>query len=170
MTARLKALIESHPELHWMRDRFDAAIAEIDNTFDEGRLYVVVSDESLLKHGAHYLIYGSEWTMAVLGCSGRAVLKRIGVPTILEIDLPLRISSVYMRKQLAVRLLNEWTRLACNLPDWSAPIDFSFCLRESIPAKYVVGHSHPAALKDQHENYTVYRTAEPTCIHCRSIK
>jgi hypothetical protein len=50
-----------------MRDRVDAAIAEIENELDPGRLYVVADDAVLLKHAAHYMIYGSEWISAVLG-------------------------------------------------------------------------------------------------------
>lgn len=167
MTARLRAIVEHNTELHWMQSRLDAAIREIDNTLDEGRLYVVADDTFLLKHAAHYLIYGSEWIAAVLSTPGRSVLKAIGAPTLLEIDLPLSMSSFQTRTALAVRLLNEWTRFSCNKPDWSAPIDFSFCLQSNIPSSCIVGHSHPAELHDPWNNREVYQSHATTCAGCR---
>lgn len=56
MTTKLKAIIGGTKELAWMKSCVDAAIAEIGNTLDPGRVYVVADDTALLKHGAHYLI------------------------------------------------------------------------------------------------------------------
>lgn len=166
MTAKLRTIIEGNTELHWMRDRVDEAVREVDNTLDEGRLYVVADDDVLLKHAAHYLIYGSEWITAVLGSPGHRVLKTMGVPTLLEIDLPLSMSSFQTRKELAVKMLNEWTRFACNAPDWSAPIDFSFCLRAHVSASCIAGHSHPAELYDPLNGGTLYRPLKTACTYC----
>ncbi|SCX28571.1 hypothetical protein DSM25558_4507 [Agrobacterium sp. DSM 25558] len=165
MTAR-RAIIEKNTDLHWTRNRVEEAIREVGNTLDEGRLYVVADDTSLLKYAAHYLIYGSEWMTAVLSDPARNVLKTIGAPTLLEIDLPLSMSSFRTRKELAIKMLNEWTRFACNKPDWSAPIDFSFCLRSSIPACCIVGHSHPAELRDPLDGRGLYRSPVTVCDHC----
>jgi len=166
MTAKLRMIIEKNAELHWMRDRVDEAVREVDNTVDEARLYVVADDAFLLQHAAHYLIYGSEWITAVLGSSGRRVLKNIGVPTLLEIDLPLSMSGPQTRMELAARMLNEWTRFTCNTPDWSAPIDFSFCLRVDIPASCIVGHSHPAKLRDPLNGRDLYHSPKTVCAYC----
>lgn len=166
MTERLRSIIAENAELHWMRDRVDEAIREVNNTLDEGRLFVVADDTALVKYAAHYLIYGSEWITAVLGHSGHRVLRTIGVPTLLEIDLPLSMSSFQTRKELAVKLLDEWTRFTCNSPDWSAPIDFSFLLRSTIPASCVVGHSHPAELRDPLNGKTLYRSPRTACAFC----
>jgi len=166
MTAQVRAIVDGSQELAWMRDRVDAAIAEIENELDPGRLYVVADDAVLLKHAAHYMIYGSEWISAVLGAAGRRVLLDRGVPTLLEIDLPLGMSSMQTRTELATKMLREWTRQACNRPDWSAPIDFSFCLRTDIPPAWIVGHSHPAELRDPLEQGRIYRSRVVTCAHC----
>lgn len=93
--------------------------------------------------------YGGAWIAAVLSTSGRGVLKTIGAPTLLEIDLPLSMNSFQTCTELAVIMLNEWTRFSCNKPEWSAPIDFSFCLKSNIPSSCAIGHSHPAELHDQ---------------------
>ncbi|WP_157223270.1 hypothetical protein [Rhodovulum sp. PH10] len=130
-----------------------------------GRLYVVADDRTLVKYAAHYLIYGSEWLLAVLGPVGADILKGRGVPTLVEIDLPLHMAGDYSRKALARCLLNEWTRFVCNRPDWLASIDFSFCLLQNIPPECVAGHSHPAELRDPIEG-AVYQASKTTCIHC----
>lgn len=166
MAARLHGIVESNPSLAWMKDRLNAAISEIDNEIDVGRLYVVVDDTGLLEEAAHYLIYHSEWIVAVLGEAGRPVLRSRGVPTLLEIDLPLRMASRFARKELALVMLCEWTRCICNEPDWSAPIDFSFCLDEDIAAEFIVGHSHPRELPDPLERGIVHRTKRHHCKAC----
>lgn len=168
MTARLRAIVESHPELNWIKARIDSFISEINNTRDIGRLYVSADDGSLRKHAAHYLIYGSEWITAVLGPPGHRVLRSIGVPTFIEVDLPLHMSNPETLTAFARKMLSEWTRLTCNLPDWSAPIDFTFEFQRTIPANCIVGHSHPTELKDPLDQYRVYRASNGTCAQCRN--
>lgn len=167
MTERLRAIADALPEPTSLKVRLPEAIKAVDNTLDEGRLYVVADDQALIKHAAHYLIYGSEWISAVLGHSYRHVLKQDGVPTLLKIDMPLRISSLFTRREFAAKMLREWTRLTCNRSDWSAPIDFTFILQTDIPPEWVVGHSHPSALADPLEHYRAYRTPISECAHCR---
>jgi hypothetical protein len=166
MTTQLRSLVETHEELFWLRTRLDDAIARIDNTIDNGRLYVVADDTSLLDYAAHYLIYGSEWIAAVLGGGYRHVLLKTGTPTLLEIDLPLRVSSTGIRKELANKMLAEWTRHACNRPDWHAPIDFTFGLHADIPPAWIVGHTHPAELRDPLKQRQLYRSPRTTCAYC----
>ncbi len=167
MTQRVHDLVASHESLAALRgDRLSKAIAEIDNTTDDGRLYVVADDTCLLDHAAHYLINGSEWIMAVLGDEGRRFLRAHGTPTLLEIDLPLRMAHPGTLHAFAQALLQEWTRMTCNRPDWSAPIDFTFCLQVDIPASCIVGHTHPTDLRDPHARGATYRSNATTCALC----
>ncbi|WP_312363069.1 hypothetical protein [Ensifer sp.] len=166
LTAKLRTIIEENPELDFMRDRMEAAIQEVNNVTDEGRLYVVADDTALLRFAAHYLIYGSEWIVAVLGEPGRRILRNVGVPTLLEIDLPLSMAGSGVRRELASKMLKEWARFACNTPDWSAPIDFSICLRSDIPASCIVGHTHPIELPDPLQGRSLYRPDATTCAYC----
>jgi hypothetical protein len=166
LKAQAMAIIESHPELHYMKAMLDEAIAEIDNTQDEGRSYVVVSDDGLLKDSAHYLIHGSEWVMSLFDDYGRAFLRRIGAPTLLEIDLPFAVTHSADRRAFAEDLLQEWTRLACNGQEWTAPIDFTFWLAQDLPPAHIVGHSHPAALRNPHDGERIYRSPVTTCKYC----
>lgn len=166
LKAQAEAFIDAHPELHYMKTRLDDAIAEVGNELDQGRAYVVVSDEALLAHSAHYLIHGSEWVMSLFHEDGRSILRRIGAPTLIEIDLPLSVPHSSDRRGLAEDMLQEWTRLACNGQEWIAPINHSFFLVRDIPRECVVGHSHPAKMTNPHDQMGLYHSPIVTCKHC----
>lgn len=167
MTRRLTTLVEENDELAALRGaRLSEAIAQIENTTDDGRLHVVADDAFFLDHAAHYLIYGSEWIMAVLGPEGRRFLRSYGTPTLLEIDLPLRMVHPGSRYEFARVLAREWVRLTCNATDWTSPIDFAFSLAVDIPASCIVGHAHPAEMRDPLEGGRPYRSTVLTCLHC----
>jgi hypothetical protein len=166
LRARALAIIEGHEELHYIRPRLDDAIVRVSNELDHGKAYVVLSDVALLRNSAHYLIHGSEWIMSLFDEYGRTILRRLGVPTLIEIDLPASVTHSAEREQLARATLMEWTRLACNGHEWSAPIDFSFVLIRDLPSRYVVGHSHPTTIIDPHNEMREYRSPVKTCKHC----
>jgi hypothetical protein len=166
LKAQALAIIEAHPELHHMKGNLDEVIAEINNTIDEGRCYVVVSDEGLLKDGGHFLIHGSEWIMSLFDERGRAVLRNIGAPTLIEISLPFSVTHSDDRRGVAKEMLMEWTRVACNGRDWVAPISHSFWLIKDVPPSNIVGHSHPAVINDPHDGGRIYRSPTTTCKYC----
>lgn len=166
LKARALAIVEVHPELQYMRSQFDKTVAEIDNTLDDGRCYVVVSDEGLLHQAAHYLIHGSEWVMALFDEYGRRFLRGIGAPTLIEINLPFTATHSSDRSGFAEDMLMEWTRLACNGNEWVAPINITFTLSQNVPAECIVGHSHPAILRNPHDCEHLYHLPVTTCKHC----
>jgi hypothetical protein len=125
-----------------------------------------LSDEALLRDSAHYLIHGSEWIMSLFDERGRRILKRLGAPTFIEIDLPATMTHGNDRDQLARVMLMEWTRLACNGHEWSAPVDFSFFLVQDVPPACVVGHSHPEKMIDPHDGMREYRSPITSCKFC----
>lgn len=166
LTERMRAFVESEPELAWLRDRLNDYIARNTNTIDDGRLYVVAGDEAMIGHFGHYLIYGSEWISAVLGAYGRRVLLNRGTPTIIEVDLPMKCMSHSMRTEFARVMLREWTRLICNEPDWIAPIEFGITLQFDLPPEFVVGHYHPQEIIDPLNGYEPYRPSSTICAYC----
>jgi hypothetical protein len=166
LRARVAAIIEAHPEIHYHRAKLDRAMEKANN--DHGKAYVVLSDAGLLKDSAHYLIHGSEWMMSLFDDRGRDILKCLGAPTLIEIDLPASMTHSATREHLAKVMLKEWTRLACNGHEWSAPIDFAFTLIRDVPPQYIVGHSHPATMSDPHDEMRTYRSPVTTCRYCAS--
>jgi hypothetical protein len=166
LKARALAIIEAHEELHYFKSQLDRAIAEVNNELDHGKTYVVLSDEAMLRDSAHYLIHGSEWIMALFDERGRRVLRGLGAPTFIEIDLPGAMTHSDDRNQLARVMLMEWIRLACNGHEWSAPVDFSFLLIRDVPPACVVGHSHPVKMTDPHDGMREYRSPVTSCKFC----
>jgi hypothetical protein len=119
---------------------------------------------------AHYLIHGSEWIMALFDEYGRRFLRGIGTPTLLEIDLPFTVTNSSDRRGFAEDILMEWTRLTCNGQEWIAPINITFTLSRNVPATCIVGHSHPAALRNPHDGERIYRSPVTTCKYCAPDK
>uniref|UniRef100_Q07NU6 Uncharacterized protein n=1 Tax=Rhodopseudomonas palustris (strain BisA53) TaxID=316055 RepID=Q07NU6_RHOP5 len=166
LKARVLTIIEAHQELHYFRSELDRAIAEVGNELDHGKAYVILSDEAMLRDSAHYLIHGSEWIMSLFDERGRRILRGLGVPTFIEIDLPTAMTHSDDRDQLARAMLMEWTRLACNGHEWSAPIDLSFMLIRDVPPECIVGHTHPARMTDPHDGMREYRPSVTWCKFC----
>jgi hypothetical protein len=110
-------------------------------------VYFVLDQRHLLRYSGHYLIYGSEWLCSVFG-KHRALLREHGVPTLLDVAFPLSSTSASDRRQLARHLLHEWTRLSIMDLQQSRVVDFSFAVRERIPAEMIVGHIHPSSIND----------------------
>jgi len=167
LTRSLEARVAAEPSLASARCDLERLIAEVDNGIDEGRLYVVLDDTFMVRHSAHYLIYGSEWASAVLGRAGLRNLLVQGAPTMILIDLPLRRVEFQFRTALASRLLQEWTRLRVNRANWSAPIDFTFSLHVDIPPACVIGHYHPPdPLPDPFAGYEPRTGLQTHCAYC----
>ena len=166
LKASALAIINAHPELHYMLPTLDQNIAKIDSPIDDGRCYVVVSDKGLLDHAAHYLIHGSEWITSLFDEYARRFLRDIGAPTLLEIDLPFTATNYSDRRAFAEDMLMEWTRLTCNGEEWIAPINISFLLVNDLPAECIVGHSHPPTLRNPHDRERLYSSPVITCKHC----
>lgn len=102
----------------------------------------------------------------LLGWSAHRALRRRGVPTILQIDLPFGLASDSTRRHFARTLLQEWTRVEVDKPDWTPALDFTICLRHDLPAEFVTGHYHPAKLKDPFHGQMLVKSASTRCPAC----
>lgn len=168
MEAMVRRIVEEEEDLAWMRPNIDQRLAEFDaRERDTGKVYVCLDDRPQLDYIGHYALYGPEWLQAFFSFSGFRVLRSRGVPTILELDLPLELTSDHIRQELATDLLQEWTRITVNHPTWTPQIDFTISLRHELSAEYVVGHYHPKALKCPYHQNMVVRTAVTECPSCR---
>jgi hypothetical protein len=169
LAEELRALVARNERFAWLLPRLEDRIAELERSFgsiDEGRCYVVLDDRALLERAAHYLIYGSEWMCAVVNGRVLGPLLEHGVPTMLEIELPLQFASPSQREQLARKLLHEWTRQIATRPKRVAVVDFTFALRLDLDPEFVVGHYHPKVLHDPLNAYRLYRPKHTSCRYC----
>lgn len=167
----VRRIVREEADLAWMQpgieerlDSFEAADR------DTGNVFIIVDDRGMIERDGNYLLYGSEWITCVFDERGRRVLRRLGVPTVIEIDFPLAEAPIYYLPGLARSLLQEWTRIKVNQPDWVPHIDFSFCLKRDVPPTWVVGHHHPESVSDPYHSHIMRRTEVRTCPTCLAAK
>jgi len=169
LTEQLRTIVREEEGLEHFRPKVEALIAKFDSRDrDTDRLYLSADERSLIEDAGHYLIYGSEWIQCVLGWGAHTVLRERGVPTIVDVCLPLNTQSSQTRQELAGKLLHEWTRARVEVRNGDIrDIDFSFILREAVPSSWVLSHHHPAYVPDPYYHGTKRVTRDPTCPACR---
>jgi hypothetical protein len=120
--------------------------------------FVVLDDRFILEYAGHYLIYGSEYLSAiVVGLQKEIVglskhdLKKIGIPTMFEIQMPIRYASYSDLCQL-VRVVNN----SIFEDELFYDLDFTFQLNQALKSEYFVGHYHPNKIRDPLYGYTSY--------------
>lgn len=118
----------------------------------EGRVFLALDDRHLIERAGHYMIYGSEFLLAVanhLEGLGSVInndhLKSIGKPTIIEVSLPM---------EMIEKSDLQWLVTAVNDAIYenteSQLIDFTFELRKTLKPSTVVGSFHPEGMLDYH--------------------
>ncbi len=126
------------------------AIASVRNVYmDDSRLYVILDDRVLLKYAGHYLLYGSEYVIAVgaeisreAGMDCRQLLKTIGTPTLFRIRLPINYIHKNDIMELAADISNMWEEYSDST---ESPIkDWTFTMKQSVPGSCIVSHYHPS--------------------------
>jgi hypothetical protein len=167
LEAEVRRIVAEEEDLAWLRPTIESKIAQFDaRERDTGRLYVCADDQPQLDRIGHYMLYGSEWITALLGFSAHATLRRRGVPTMLELDLPFKLATGCTRREFARKLLQEWVRVLLDSPTFVPELDFTVVLRTDLPPDMVVGHYHPKALKDPFSHFTTFQTEAPFCPSC----
>lgn len=163
----VRRIVREEDRLARLRPVIEQRLHDFDHAErDTGRLYLVMDDRGLTNSAGHYLLYGSEWIQSVLGFEAHEALRQRGVPTVLAVDLPLSMVTSHEREQLAETLLQEWTRIKVNKPDWVPELDFTFCLREDIPGAMIVGHFHPNVICDPFYQNIKRRVGQQNCPNC----
>lgn len=153
-----------------LRDRVDLLLEEFKSTNrDIGKLYLVLDDRFLISEAGHYLLYGSEWIMCLLGTYFYPALRSRGIPTIFSVAMPLNLISQSNRTELAKILLQEWTRIKINSLGIIPKKDFTFVLNEIIPPEMIEGHYHPRFLYDPHCGGVKRENKIITCSCCKNV-
>jgi hypothetical protein len=163
----VRQIVAQEEDLAWLRPTLEQRLADFDaRERDTGRLYVCADDQPQLDRIGHYMLYGSEWIVALLGFSAHSTLRRRGVPTMVELDLPFRMATPGTRREFARKLLQEWVRVLVNGPTFVPALDFTIVLHANVPAQMIVGHYHPAVLRDPFHSFITHKTAINTCPGC----
>jgi hypothetical protein len=123
---------------------------------DHGKLYTVLDKRCLIRHRGHYMIYGSEFLLAIgANLTGqqrwdefdyRQILKHIGIPTIIQTRLLRSLINPSEIEELAYQLHDSWRYNTTKKRPYIK--DFTFILDQSIPPECIVGHSNPEIIFD----------------------
>ncbi len=167
LAAQVHALVMSDDRLKWMRNQIYERIEKFDSVIDEGATYLVLDDRPLIHDSGHYLIYGSEWIACVLGEGNRQPLLERGIPTLIEVELPLNTNPDQGNEDIAKHMLTAWVRYVAHRPAEPVRVDFSFKLQHGVPASMIVGHSHPAEIRDPWDKRRIYRVNSSLCPMCK---
>lgn len=141
---------------------------------ERGRIWLSGDDREMVREYGHYMINGSEYLLALAAKLGtgrfgeedyRLRLRTIGIPTILEVDIPIDLVPPVQQVAVAKMILSEWgqlrTRKALGMS--SSP---SYVVRSDIPSNCIKAHSHPARITDFHHYVPTYTNKTVRCEYC----
>jgi len=153
----------------------DAAIASLGDrsTRERGAIWLASDDREMIEEYGHYVIQGSEFLMALAATLGvskngedyRFRLRDRGVPTVLEIDLPVGTVHEDEIGDVAKLVLSVWGQAVTKQHAGSSPSP-CYVVRRTIGAECIVGHVHPERIQDPHRGNIRYVNTQRTCDVC----
>lgn len=151
--AREVFLSGEFPELN--AKKLEGAIQAVGSNCRENRVYLDGNERLLIKKCAHYLLYGSEYLLAIsIQMNGdgyyHKALKRCGIPTVFICDIPLGLIGESTIKQYAGTALASIFQELLDGDNYQALTwrGAGICLFETLPPESIVGHYHPTDLQD----------------------
>ncbi|SOS36188.1 hypothetical protein CFBP6411_04831 [Pseudomonas syringae group genomosp. 3] len=141
---------------------------------EKGKIWLSGDDREMLEDFGHYVINGSEYLLALaakLGTGGRGGedyrlrLRTIGIPTILEVDIPIDLVPPLQQLEVARMLLSEWGQLRTKTPLGMSSTP-CYVVRSDIPSECIKAHYHPARIRDFHHYVPTYINKIVRCEHC----
>lgn len=141
---------------------------------ERGAMWLVGGDKFLVEQCGHYLIQGSEYLMALAAHLGRSPsgedyrfrLRQYGIPTILEVDIPVKLVPGAQQVEVAKTILSEWGQLATRRPLSFGDTPPCYVVRQDIPPECVHDHYHPERIIDPHKGHRPYVNALLSCEVC----
>lgn len=166
LEAHVRSLVAHHEALHGMTDRLDEEFARTAHLVDHGRCFVVVDERVLIEECGHYLLGGSEFVQGILGPHAAQAVLSDCAPTVIEVDLPLSRVTPSQLREFSRTLVGEWAKVLRRSHSTPRHLDFSFCLREPVPALWIAGHFHPQVVHDPHGGRRPITTRQTSCAAC----
>ena len=161
----------------------DRAIKHVGQDYDasDERAFFALDCAHLLQHCGHYLIYGSEYLLALAGeltpmdslgdaCDLRWRLKGRGRPTVFACHLPIdRVEpgAVVELARLLVAETFKWLRNPAHVP---LSRRFGFPIGGSLEPEYIIKHFHPAVVRDPLGCFLSEDPSRGSCIYARNCK
>lgn len=156
----------------WPASDMDDAIRQFDARVnrEQGKVWLLACDDELIRRCGHYLIQGSEYLMALAGTLGgqpaQRRLREVGIPTVIEVDLPMSFVSAEQRMEVARGILSEWGQIVAKRPLRMGNHPPCYVLDTSLPPQHIKGHFHPLSIPDPHGGYRPYLNLGRHCSAC----
>lgn len=141
-------------------DSLRRAISAVDSNGRGGRVYFEANEEMLISRAGHYMLYGSEYLVAIAAqLEGprdyRQVLKQHGKPTIFICDVPIE----FLRESALLDFAGQ--ALASVFQELLDGSDFlinrwrgaGFYITQTLLPCHIVGHYHPTIQNDPIGNW-----------------
>lgn len=146
------------------KSQIEAIIKGVKTETREGNVHLGLDDKFLIKYCGHYLIYGSEYLMAIAVKLGHAVkkdltrvLRNIGIPTIFVCDIPFfKISNCEILELSGTLLEYLFESILSGTPIPSS-LDFTITLNDVVESEYIISHYNPKEIPNPHSCYEIYR-------------
>lgn len=153
--AREVFLSGDFPELS--ESDLQSAIAKVGADLREGRVFFEANEEMLIEHAGHYMLYGSEYLLAIAANIGnrrdyRQVLKNRGIPTLFVCDVPLDFISADTLLEFSGDALAKVFQELLDGDDFEPDrwLGAGFCINVPLAPEHLVGHYHPVVRRDPH--------------------
>lgn len=138
--------------------QLNEAITRVGTATRVGRVYFDLDEELLIEHCGHYLLYGSEYVLAIAAQLERSqkrkyrqLLKGMGKPTIFVCDVPWKLISAQTKRELVQRVTREAIDLVGRPSYRVSTQDFGFSIRKTLPPQQIVRHYHPQNISDPYQ-------------------
>ncbi|WP_210558268.1 MULTISPECIES: hypothetical protein [unclassified Pseudomonas] len=140
---------------------------------ERGRIWFTADDRRMMEEFGHYAIHGSEYLLALAANltvansseDFRLRLRKVGVPTVLEVNIPMAHVPHFNRMEVARMILSEWGQLVTRQPlgMGSAPC---YVVHDDIPPECIKAHYHPQRIRDFHGFSSMYINHTIECEMC----
>ncbi|RWU24965.1 hypothetical protein DM813_04275 [Pseudomonas alkylphenolica] len=141
---------------------------------ERGSIWLSTDDHQMIRDHGHYIISGSEYLLALAANihvedtwedDYRLRLRDVGIPTILEVDIPVDLIPARERLAGARVILSHWGQRRARrlLGSSSSP---GYRLSCNLPPSSIKAHYHPGRVKDFHTPFGLYINKQLKCDMC----
>ena len=131
------------------------AIASVKTESRVGRVFFEANKKYLLTFCGHYVLYGSEYEVGVFrALSGEKEyvqeLKKIGIPTLLECNVPLTFMTYNDIRVLVSKMIESYFSNKINNDYSHADVGqyFGFAISHVLPSSLIEKITHPSNVRD----------------------
>jgi hypothetical protein len=133
----------------------------------DGELCLAIDDRFIIEFCGLYLVYGSEYIAGLVNNlpienakkhQYLSVLREIGKPTFLEINLPN--TSEYVSDGIIWEIIQEiltgWAYCLANSITQPHHLDCTVSIIKPLPPEHICSHYHPGKIPDSHMGHKIY--------------